>query len=174
MKIKCRTGLKQRQLKSNMKNFLFLLCLLAGLNLGAQTANVNISGHVTDTNGNAVPNISIDISIPPNPLFNYSNTVFTNSNGFYSDVISNAIPQGIVNVSMFDCDSTTVTQTLTWFGDSTYLVADFVFCDLNAPDCSVSINVDSIGGVGSTYLRQTQVDKVLLFMPGLMVQSILL
>ncbi|MEM9819949.1 MAG: carboxypeptidase regulatory-like domain-containing protein [Bacteroidota bacterium] len=131
--------------------FNFLLCLLA-FQLQAQSTTVNVAGTVTDFNGNGVSNVAIDIVVPPSPAFSYSNTVYTDSNGNYSDVINNASSQGVLNIGMLDCDTSMVNQTHYWFGDSTYIHADFVYCELVGPPCNVSIDVDTTVGFGTTLL----------------------
>ncbi|MEM8909354.1 MAG: hypothetical protein AAGD05_16020, partial [Bacteroidota bacterium] len=129
-----------------MKNLFSLFCtLLLSCSLHAQTL-VEVAGLVTDTNGAGVANVPVVVAIPPNPIYNYSNLVYTNANGQYSDSFTAPVPQGIVNAEMIDCDSSSIVQSLTWFGDSTYLVADFVYCDVNASDCGVSISNPTSGG----------------------------
>jgi PKD repeat protein len=72
-----------------------LLALCCGM-MTAQTYNVSVSGQVTDiSNGNPIPNYPVDVVLDTNVFFGfgYANTVTTDANGNYSDVI--AVPSGV-------------------------------------------------------------------------------
>ncbi|MFN8393923.1 MAG: PKD domain-containing protein [Bacteroidia bacterium] len=75
--------------------FLLLLLPLCFAWAHAQTYSVTVSGTVTDINGGApIPNYPVDVVVDSNFFgFNYYNTVLTDANGDYQDVI--AVPLGM-------------------------------------------------------------------------------
>ena len=123
--------------------FLFSLLLLSSIFASAQMI-VNISGQVTDISTNApVPNHAVTIvsdSIP-NPIggtfWVYSNIVYTNANGYYSDVVTMPLnSQVMFLISTLDCNS----QLQTALGVSTNspIVANFSICTTVTSQCSAN------------------------------------
>jgi Secretion system C-terminal sorting domain/Carboxypeptidase regulatory-like domain len=143
-----------------MKRLFQLLFFLAlSLSLTAQTYNVNISGTVTDANGDPVEGVDVAVVIATNPNgagFFYSNFLQTNANGFYEDSIEvpDSIPQGNLLVEMADCDSNLVSQTFGFgMGGGNNFTADFDWCANGAGNlCDVTIEVDSLPGTTNLIL----------------------
>lgn len=109
---------------------------------------ITVSGLVFDANGVGVPNVNLEISIPGNTPTQpgYTSTVTTNSNGYYGDTITlnqNA-SQGIVFITMFDCNGNVLTATASWWPGNENVVADFEYCASGSGNnCDVSIELDS-------------------------------
>lgn len=131
---------------------LLLLALLFGMPAFAQFFSVSISGTVSDANGNALENIVIDIDVRVSPMgpSYYQSSQLTNANGFYENEIQitpNFPPQGILTVSMMDCDSSYQSYSFTYApGINNVFEQNFTWCSNTAPTCWVGIDVDSIAG----------------------------
>lgn len=115
------------------KILLSFMAMATGMVAFAQ--DFTITGTVTDQNGNPVSNYSVFINTDSSVL-NYSNTVITDVNGNYSDVIINGAQIGPnINyfVSIYDyCTPSGGWQTITLSnnqGTVTSGVADFTTCD---------------------------------------------
>ena len=117
------------------------LCFGFAFGLSAQST-FSVSGTVTDlSSGNPVPNHAVYITSDSLSGLNYSNIVFTNSSGQYSDVISVSV-SGNVNfmVGTFNCQNVWTTQTLSnQQGTVTSGVANFSIC---APGGGSSCNAN--------------------------------
>ena len=114
-----------------MKKLIYLITIFCTVNtfLIAQTTIV-VSGTVTNSANSApIPNHQVNISaVDSMASFNYSNSVFTDSNGAYSDTIQNYPSSAIITATTLDCNNQTV---YLYFGQSPY-VANFSIC-VNPP-----------------------------------------
>ncbi len=92
-----------------------LILMWVGM-LSAQTDSYTLyfGGTVKDPNGVPVPNATIFISIPATSVnsFTYAEKIRTGANGFCEHKVSvpNKMPQGIVNVILYNCDGKEVVQ----------------------------------------------------------------
>lgn len=120
-----------------MKRFLALL-LMAFLGTQIMAEELNINGTVVDLEGNAVPGHAVYLMSNDSATgFNYSNTVYTNETGSFSDVVTiGDITQGEVIASTESCDGM-ITATAS-FNPANY--------DLNF---AFEICTDSTGGGGN-------------------------
>jgi len=126
------------------KILLSLICAVTGMVSFAQ--DFTITGTVTDSNGNPVPNHTIYIS-SDSTVFNYYNSVVTDLSGNYSDIITNGAQIG-PNIDYFISTYDFCTPSGGWQsatlsnnqGTVTSGVADFMVCDStnNANYCSAS------------------------------------
>ena len=93
--------------------------------------NITISGTVTDTNGDPVENVLIYVSTDSLGSSMYTNTLYTDANGQYSDAftVDDNISQGALYVTMADCNQFYINETLYWFPGNTDLVQDFTYCN---------------------------------------------
>ena len=138
-----------------MKRTVLLTILLSfACLLSAQNVTVTVSGSVIDENGQGVEGITMTIFTDSTAVFpGYFNQVQTDADGHYTDSFSlpDNLTQGIVWVSMENCDNSIVTQSDSWFpgGDP---VIDFDYCANIINDCSVNIVIDSIGGINGVSL----------------------
>ncbi|TAK34080.1 MAG: T9SS type A sorting domain-containing protein [Saprospiraceae bacterium] len=139
---------------------LFQLIFFLGLSLSltAQSYNVNVSGTVTDSNGQPVGGVGITILIAQNPGggFFYNNFLQTAPDGSYSDQIEvpNSSSQGLLTVEMVDCDSSLVSRNFGFFpGNTNNFTADFDWCaTVVSNPCDVAIEVDNLPGTTSLVL----------------------
>jgi PKD repeat protein len=115
------------------KILLSLICAVTGMVSFAQ--NFTITGTITDANANPVPNHEVYIS-GDSVVFNYYNTVVTDANGNYTDVITNGAQVG-PNIDFYIATYDYCTPSGGWQsavlsnnqGTVTSGVADFVICD---------------------------------------------
>lgn len=147
------TTLKTKKYKILMKRLLSLLFFTCATFLAFSQNTINVNGTVTDVNGNTVPDVLMIIEVPANtPMgVGYTSTHLTDNNGNYSDDVplGNNSTQGMVIVTMYDCDSTTISQTAFWNPNTLSITLDFTYCagGGGSGNCDVSIAVDSIGGI---------------------------
>ena len=130
-----------------MKKFLFLLSFLfLGLAAIAQPYTISISGVVVDNDGNAVEGVEIIISTDSTagaPV--YYNTVYTDSNGFFSDSFTSENAWGSVLVTMVNCPNVpNETVFLSWQSGNAEFTVTFLYCGATS-NCSVFIEADSTG-----------------------------
>ena len=118
--------------------FSFLLSFLS-LAVISQTYNLNISGTVSDEDGNPVIQREIFISIPADSLnrdFVYFNTVFTDGMGYFVENID--VPdgeEGFVIVETYGCNGGMLTQDDDYSENNNVLVFDFEVCTDSIGDC---------------------------------------
>lgn len=128
-----------------MKKFAFLLSfLLSGFWVMAQPFTITVSGTVLDLNGGPVENVEIIIATDSFPAGGmYSNTVYTDANGQYSDSFTSNGTWGSVYVTMVNCPNVpSETLFFTWQMNNANIVADFVYCN-SSSNCWASIEMDS-------------------------------
>ncbi|MBX7242987.1 MAG: T9SS type A sorting domain-containing protein [Bacteroidia bacterium] len=91
------------------KKILILFLWLLPFGAFAQVA-INVSGTITDqSTGAPIPNLSVNIMTDSSGFFGpYSNTVTTNASGFYTDTFGPPSSQGVVYVSVSDCNGVSV------------------------------------------------------------------
>lgn len=136
-----------------MKKLLLLIfALTCLLSFSVQAYTVSVAGTVTSANGTTVAGVDIIVKITPNnPTgFSYVKLLETGNNGTYSDQIDvpNTMPQGILTVSMVDCDSNLVTKTATFgMGAPNNFTLNFNWCANGSGNtCGVTILADSLPG----------------------------
>ncbi len=125
---------------------LHLLLFFCCLAFNAQALTITVNGTVTDTNGDPVEGVTINIATDSTVLWpGYSNQVLTDASGAYSDTfdVPDNLTQGAIYISMVDCNGNIVSQTTYW-SPAGVGVVDFTYC---APEdnCTVSIAVDDLG-----------------------------
>jgi 5-hydroxyisourate hydrolase-like protein (transthyretin family) len=122
--------------------FFFLFSTLC---LSAQI-NISISGTVTDTNGDPVEGVEIFITTDSIGSSMYTNIVYTDANGLYSDAFSvdDNLTQGIVYLTMADCNQNWVNATTYWNPVNTDLVVDFTYCEVQNI-CTAYIDTNAAG-----------------------------
>ena len=122
-----------------MKQFYTILILVFfGTQIMAQ--DLSISGTITDEDGNAIAGHAVLLQ-NPDPLFSYSNTVYTNENGAFSDLVElGEMTQGEIIASTESCDGT-VSQSQ-FFNPGNYaLIFDFEICNTGGGnDCQNDFN----------------------------------
>lgn len=131
---------------------LLLLLPLCFAWVHAQTYNVTVSGTVTDINGGApVPNYPVDVVVDSNFFgFNYFNSVLTDANGNYQDVI--AVPLGMATGTGFTGtrDCTPVGYFSNNFSFSTNATnipnLDFQICTTSGGNCQAMFSSNWIQG----------------------------
>lgn len=117
----------------------------------SQGQTITISGQVENTGGDPVEGVTIYIATDSTLIGpGYYNTVQTDENGNYSDSFEpqDNATQGILYVTMEDCNNNLVYETAFWNPGSNDLTVDFIYCDLS-DDCSVVAFLDSIPGTNS-------------------------
>jgi hypothetical protein len=126
-----------------MQKILSLLILMGFCTFLSAQIDITISGTVTNTDGDPVPNVMIFISTDSIGTSMYTNTLFTDDNGQYSDAftVDDNQTQGMLFVSMADCNQFYINETLSWFPGNTDLVQDFTYCDPQTT-CSASVSYD--------------------------------
>jgi len=128
-----------------MKKRILLSLIGAVTGMVAFAQNFTITGTITDANANPVPNHEVYIS-GDSVVFNYYNTVVTDANGNYTDVIANGAQVGPnidFYIATYDyCIPSGGWQSATLSnnqGTITSGIADFVICDSAAVyNCSAS------------------------------------
>lgn len=130
--------------------FTLLLTLCLGW-LHAQTYNVTVSGQVTDINGGApIPNHLVDVSVDSSFFgFSYSNSVLTDANGNYSDVIAvpGSVTQGTGQVGTRDCTPAGYhSLSFSFSGAATIPNLDFQVCTSGGSGCSALFSANHIQG----------------------------
>lgn len=120
-----------------MKKKILLSSIFALIGMVSFAQNFTITGTITDVNANPVPNHQVYISAD-SLVFNYYNTVVTDANGNYTDVIANGAQVGPnieFYIATYDyCTPSGGWQTATLSnnqGTVTSGIADFVICDSN-------------------------------------------
>lgn len=128
------------------KIFTSLLLMFSTLALSAQI-DITVGGTVTDANGDPVEGVQIFISTDSIGSSMYTNTVFTDADGEYSDAftVDDNLTQGIVFFNMMDCEGFYVNETDSWFPGNTNLVVNFIYCD-PAVICSADVELDALTG----------------------------
>ena len=122
-----------------MKRVIFNISfVLISLLAVSQTYEVTVSGFITDIDdGSPVPNHEVTISTDSiYGSFNYYNTVFTDSSGFYSDLFNaNTGDNGMVLVSTYGC-GVYLEDTISYSQSNTSLTIDFAICeDSTSSEC---------------------------------------
>ncbi|MBK7215169.1 MAG: PKD domain-containing protein [Bacteroidales bacterium] len=137
---------------------LFLVCILA-FPAYSQIAVV-VAGTVTDiSTGMPIVNQPVLIQSDSTGGFIYTNMVYTNPNGFYSDNVPVANPQtgGVITVSTVDCQQYNVVYNVTYAPGASTVVQNFLICAplgncvadfiySQGPPLSVSFVNTSLGG----------------------------
>jgi len=115
------------------KIILSLLLGFISLGLMSQGYNLNINGYVTsDDNGDPVGQQMVNIMIPEqtgDSTMPYFNTVLTDPNGYFSDVVP--IPpneEGVVIVETYNCDGNVLSESADYSENSNDLTFSFVVC----------------------------------------------
>ncbi|HEX2900885.1 MAG TPA: hypothetical protein VHS96_14275, partial [Bacteroidia bacterium] len=136
--------------KLSLFTFFLALCLSWG---NAQVFNLTVSGTVTDINGGAaVPNHMVDIVLDSSNFlgFSYYNSVLTDANGYYSDVI--VVPfnvsQGTGRTSTRDCTPAGVSTVTFTYTNSSSAVSnlDHQICTTPQGGCSAGYTATWIQG----------------------------
>lgn len=140
-----------------MKNFLTLLLLVCCTVLAQAQIPISVSGYVLDESGDPVENVTLHISTDSMPAFPfiYTNTVYTDANGFYSDNFDVPVSatQGTLFVVMENCpDLGYVTAIGYWSPPNTDLNFDFTYCDYSNIPCNVVIESEPVGGTTAVEL----------------------
>ncbi len=126
-------------------------CWLLLLACTAAAYPLQIDGSVTDVNGSPQAGITvmIDLRISPTGPSYYANTLITNADGAFADVVDitpNFPPSGLVVLSMIDCDSSFQVVSLPYDSANLHIVHHFTWCANAPPSCSLGIEVDTIPG----------------------------
>ncbi|PKP32942.1 MAG: hypothetical protein CVT99_02760 [Bacteroidetes bacterium HGW-Bacteroidetes-16] len=119
-----------------MKKMILILLLMTGFASMAQS-QLTIMGTVMDNTpiGQPIPNQEITIDVYAGGALFVSNVVYSDSVGYYADFIQLNNNQGEVIISTQDCDSTILSYSQTFFGDSLFVYHDFVICGNFPPGC---------------------------------------
>ena len=115
----------------------FLLFLIIGFTK-AQPVAVVVTGQVTDTLGNPIPNYPVLFYQHPAS----TQTTFTNQNGYYTDSLS-AFVLDTITIGIVDCDSSFNSALLNVQGAGDTLIADFIYCGSNTVNCGGYFNYTS-------------------------------
>ena len=128
-----------------MKRFLFALSFLL-TTLVSMAQQVSVQGTVADSSGTPIPYVQVVISNMASGMIQPVGWSVTDSTGSYYwiDTIG-GIPingAGTVEVSIFDCDGTLLSQTINFTPNTIALTANFTFCTIGSgggggSNCSV-------------------------------------
>lgn len=148
-----------------MKRLRFLLLLLPlWLTWAhAQSYNVTVSGTVTDINGGApIPNYPVDVAVDSNFFgFNYFNTVTTDANGNYQDIITvpGGVSQGTGHTGVRDCTPVGYfTNSFSFSINATTIPnLDFQICTSSGNNCQAAFSSNWIQG--STLVQFTDLSS---------------
>ena len=127
-------------------HLLFMFWIIA-CQLMAQTA-ITVHGTVTNiANGTPVVNYPVTIQTDSVNGSYYYHVVFTNPNGFYTDLVPVSQPgtPGVIHVSIYDCQQYLVTYLLTYVAGTTSLEQNFVICATAPPSCVADYSYETTG-----------------------------
>mgnify|MGYP006266878409 CR=1 FL=1 len=111
----------------------FVFALFIGGALQAQNIQLTVNGHIADTNGDPVPDITVNIHTDSLPSGNiYFITAITDSNGDYSATIdlNDQDTQGQLYATVTNCDQTLLYGQSPWSPGNMGATIDFTYCDV--------------------------------------------
>src|SRR5512138_1729067 len=121
--------------------FLFIMVLTPGI---AQTG-VFITGTLTDDEtGNPITNYPVTILSDSTQGWFYYHTVYTNSNGYYSDSLWSPLSAGLIYVQVLDCNQDLHQDTCSYSAGNNFFVKDFSICYENQP-CEAEFSYEETG-----------------------------
>jgi len=138
------------------KIFLLSALWLLTLPLFSQNA-VNISGVVTDINtGAPLPACPVTIQSDSVNGFYYYHVVYTNPNGYFQDlmVLGPAVTQGIVHVSVIDCQQYTHTANLPYSPGNMSVSTTFSICAF-PQGCTAAFTFNPAGPLTMQFIDQS-------------------
>ena len=129
-----------------MNKYLSLFFFLFSTFCLSAQISISIGGTVTDTNGDPVEGVEIFITTDSIGSSMYTNIVYTDANGMYSDAftVDDNFTQGVLYLTMADCNQNWVNATTYWNPGNTDLVVDFTYCDVQNT-CTAYIDTDVAG-----------------------------
>lgn len=124
-----------------MKRMITILMLLIGISGMAQSL-LTVSGIVMENTpvGQPIPNQEITIDVYAGGALYASNVVYSNTDGVYEGYFQMNFNQGEVVISTEDCDSSLVSYTHAFFGDSLFVYQAFSICSNQPPGCMAYFN----------------------------------
>lgn len=157
-------------MKKAITFFIIILIFLNGLNAQSPAISmITVEGEIIDANGASVANhlvvVATDTIIQNNVTYVDIDTVYTNSNGFYSSTLSlpSASTQGLIHAFTSDCNGTIVHAVGYYYPSSMLINIDFLICANSTNPCnSLDVNVvttcispNVLGGTGSAIANIT-------------------
>ena len=121
-----------------MKNFITSILLLFALGINAQNINVDITGVVSDVNGDPIEGIYV--TAYADDVFGNYYTSFTDSLGVYSFEIEEALPYGCAFVIFMDCNFDIFEEVVCWEEESDDFELDWTYCEAGSTDSICYVN----------------------------------
>jgi hypothetical protein len=125
-----------------MKQLITLIfALLVYGALQAQNLQLTVNGNIADTNGDPVPNLTVNIHTDSLISGNiYFATAITDANGDYSVTLTldDQDSQGQIYATTFNCDQTLLYGQGSWFPTGMDVTIDFTYCDVQS-NCQVQV-----------------------------------
>jgi len=116
----------------------FFLCLLIP---AMAQVSVTISGTISNiANGNPIPSCPVTIYSDSATGFFYYNTVYTNSNGYYTDTFTSGTNWGVMFVRVIDCNQVMYQDTCNYAAGNTSFIKNFSICFNTPPNCDASFS----------------------------------
>ncbi len=136
------------------KKILILFLWLLPLGAFAQQL-INVSGTITDqSTGAPIPNLSVLIQTDSSAFGgSYTNTVTTNANGLYTDTFGPPASQGVVYVSVSDCNGVSIVSFANYTvvpGAIATVTINMQICGSNPGGCSAAFSYASQGSTLNT------------------------
>ena len=139
------------------KKFIIILSLIL-ICLNGFSQVVFVSGFVKNIIGNAaISNHKVVVRLDS---INFTTTLYTDINGYFSDSISNQLQYGIVRINTFDCNGVSVDSLKSFDTTHRSFNVNFLICDSSVNTCHADFT-DSISGYNAFFYDNSTAYKIL-------------